>query len=79
MVRLLDFAQWEVYSEVEYRLSTRRSVSEGLILDLSSAESTTAVKATGPTECLSTAESTTAIKAAGPAKSLWQFTANDSF
>ena len=33
---------------VEYRLSTRKGVSEGLILDLSSAESTTAVKATGP-------------------------------
>jgi len=29
-------------------LSTRKGVSEGLILDLSSAESTTAVKATGP-------------------------------
>src|SRR5438477_381665 len=35
---------------VEYRLSTRKGVSEGLILDLSSAESTTAVKATGPCE-----------------------------
>src|SRR5436853_3700206 len=33
---------------VEYRLSTRKGVSEGLILDLSSAESTTAVKVTGP-------------------------------
>jgi len=48
MVRLSDFTRWEVHSEVEYRLSTRKGVSEGLILDLSSAESTTAVKATGP-------------------------------
>ena len=79
MVRLSDFTRWEVHSEVEYRLSTSKGVSEGLILDLSSAESTTAVKATGPTECLSTAESTTAIKAEGPTKSLRQFTANDSF
>jgi len=34
-------------------LSTRKGVSEGLILDLSSAESTTAVKATGPSKHLS--------------------------